>query len=143
MADSGVIESGKLREVLGEESRLDPRGNFDFLRRAVLGVEAFLMGASLGFDSMGDFIEADEGEEIAVGIAETAEDAAPDGASRIVGGIGMRGIVSQDANAVLEALKPRCAGEIHAASAPFTEFGGDVFGDERDVSVASDEFVVG
>ena len=143
MADSGVIEGGKLREVLREEARLDPRGNFDFLRGAVLGVEALLLGAALGFDSLGDFIEAHEREEVSVWVAEAAEDASPDGAGGIVRGIGMFAIVRQDAYAMLEALEARRAGEIYAAGAPFAEFGGDVFGDESNVGVAADEFVVG
>ncbi len=93
MADSGVIQRGKLREILREEPRLDARGDFDFLRGALLGFEALLLGVALGFNGVGDFVEADEREEIAIGIAEAAEDAAPDGAGSIVRRFGMRGIV--------------------------------------------------
>ena len=143
MADSGVIQRGKLGEILREEARLDARGDFDFLCGALLGFEALLLGVALGFNGVGDFVEADQGEEIAVGIAEAAEDAAPDGAGRIVRRFGMRGIVGEDTDAVLEALEAGRAGEIYAAGSPFAEFGSDVFGYESDVGVTADEFVIG
>jgi len=89
MADSGVIERGKFGKILREEAGLDLRGDFDFLGGAAFGFESLLLGAALGFDGLGDFVEADEGEEIAVWIAETAEYAAPDGAGGVVGRFGL------------------------------------------------------
>ena len=49
----------------------------ELLGGAAFGFEPFGDGAALGFDGVRDFVEADEGKRIAVGIAESGEDAAP------------------------------------------------------------------
>ena len=48
-----------------------------------------------------------------------------------------------DASARLEALQARVAGKLHAASDPFAEFAGDIFGDKGDMGVAADELEIG
>jgi len=141
MANAGVVECSELGEILRKEAGLDLLGNIDFLGGALFSFEALLLGAALGFHGVSDFIEADKRENVAVGIAETAEDAAPEGgfaAERLDFG----GFVRLDPDAVLETPEAWIAGEVHAASDPFAELAGDIFGDKGDVGVASDEFEI-
>ena len=138
MTDAGILERGELRKSLRKQARLDLLGDFDFLGGAAFGFEALSLDPSLGFDGVGNFIEADQGEDVAVGIAEAAEDTAPDGRWG-AGRLAFAGIARLDADAVLKAFKARIARELHATSDPFTKFTGNIFGHERDVRVAANE----
>ena len=142
MANTGVIERGELRKSLGKQARLDLLGDFDFLGGAAFGFEALCLGPMLGFDGVGDFIEADQGEGVAVRIAETAENAAPDGRCA-AGGLAFGAIAVLDADAMLETFEARIARELHATGDPFAEFAGNIFGHKRDVRVAADELEFG
>ena len=142
VADAGVVERREFGEVLREEARLHLFGDFEFLGGALLGFEAMPLLAALEFDGAGDFVEADQGEEVAVGIAEAAEGAAPDGIG-FLGRFRARGLVGQNTPAALQTLEARSAGKLHAAGAPLAELAHDVFGDEGDVGVAADKLVIG
>ena len=76
-ANSRVFEGAEKRNSLGEEPALNLFGDFQLLRSPALGFEFGRDSATLCFDSVSDFIEADERKGIAVGIFETGEDTAP------------------------------------------------------------------
>src|SRR5579883_570468 len=143
LADAGVVERRELREILRKQARLHALGDFEFLGGTLLGFEAPLVLAALGFDAAGYFVEADQGEKIAVGIPEAAEGAAPDGIGLLGREFSGARFVRQNAPAALQALQAGCAGEFHSAAAPFAELAHHIFGDEGKVSVAADELVVG
>jgi len=109
----------------------------------LFGFEAGLLLAALGLDGVGYLVEADQREEIAVGILEAAENAAPDGRRLLLWSGRIGRAVGFDARALGEPLEAGRTGELDAAGAPLAELGHDVFGDERDVGVAADELVVG
>ena len=91
---------------------------------------------------MGDFVEADEGESVAVGIAEAGGDAAPDG-SFFAEERGFGGVADLAGFGVeLDAAEARSVIEADAAFGPFLIFGEDVFGDESQAGGAADEFEV-
>ena len=137
MANPRIFEGAERRKSLREKPCLNLFGDFQFLGGAALGFEFGGGGAALGFDSVSDFVEADERERIAVRVLEAGEDAAPDGG--MIGRGGIRRLLGVRADLVLEALEARGKLELHAALAPFAEFGDDVFGDEGDVGGMADE----
>jgi hypothetical protein len=128
---------------LGEEICLYLLGDFDFLGRAPFAFELFSSGAALNFDGMSDFVEAGQREGIAVDIAESSEYTAPDrrsiaeqaGMVACSGGSSLAGI--------LDAPKTRRYRKPNATLDPLLKFGGNVFGDECDVSGATDQLVFG
>ncbi len=90
-AVAGVIERGNRRTDLRKKAALDFVGNFEFLGGAAFGFEFCGSRAALGFESVRDFVKADEGESVSVDIAEAGDDAAPDGRFGTEnGGIGLR-----------------------------------------------------
>src|SRR5208282_4322388 len=76
---AGIVERVDRRANLRKKTALDFVGDFEFLGGAAFEFEFGGGGAALGFKGVGDFVEADEGESVAVGIAEAGRDAAPDG----------------------------------------------------------------
>ena|ERR1700739_1779129 len=77
-------EAGKFKRLEGWQSLrkkagLHLLGNLELLRGAALGFQLFSDGTALRFDGMGDFIETDEREGVAIGIFETCKHAAPNG----------------------------------------------------------------
>jgi len=78
--------------------------------------------ATLGFEGVCDFVEADQGECVAVGIAKTRGDAAPDGRffaeERGFGGVADLARFGIE----LDAAETRSVLEAHAAFGPFLIF---------------------
>jgi len=126
---TGIVERLNRRADLREKTALDFVGDFEFLDGAALEFEFGGGGAALGFEGVSDFVEADEGESVAVGIAEARGDAAPDGSlfaeERRFGEVtdlpGFR--VEPDA------AEARGVLETDAALGPLLIFGENVFGD--------------
>jgi hypothetical protein len=89
-----------------------------------------------------DFVEADEGEGVAIGIAETGEDAAPNGSffaeERRFDGVADTTRLEVE----LDAAEAGSILEANAALGPFLVFGEDIFRDESDAGGAADEFEV-
>ncbi len=77
-ADTGVFQSVERRQSLREEAGLDVFGDFEFVSGAALGFLLCGDSAALRFHGVGQLVEADEREGIAVDIAEASDDAAPD-----------------------------------------------------------------
>ena len=140
-AVTGIIETADGRTKLWEKAALDFVGDFEFLGGAAFGFEFCGGGAALDFESVGDFIEADEREGIAVDITETGDDAAPDRGFRAENGRIGRGFGGGRLGFVLEALEARGGMKADASFGPFLKFCEDVFGDEDDIGGAADEFV--
>ena len=128
-------------------------GDFEFVSGAAL---AFLFcgdDAALRFHRVGELIEADEREGVAVDVAEAGDDSAPDGcffaeehATSAAGGLcaltycgcgGLRGV-----KLVADALEARRCLEAHAALGPLLEFCSDVFGDEDDLRGSTNKLVL-
>ncbi len=79
VAAAAIVEGRDRRTELGEKAALHFAGDFEFLSSTAFEFEFCGVGAALGFESVCDFVEAHERERVAVGIAETRGDAAPDG----------------------------------------------------------------
>jgi len=129
---------------LWEKTALDFAGDFEFLGGAAIEFEFGGVGAALSFEGVGNFVEADEGEGVAVGIAEARRDAAPDGRlfaeERRFGGDRVAHLASFGIK--LDAAKARSVLKADAEFGPFLIFGEDVFGDECQASGTADEFEV-
>ena len=143
-AVAGIVERADGRTELREEAALDFVGDFEFLGGAAFGFEFGGGGAALGFEGVGDFVEADEGEGVAVDDHGSGRRRCPRrwvsapriGESAWVWTGALLGIV-------LEALEAGRGMKADAAFGPFLKFGEDVFGDQDDVGGAADEFVFG
>jgi hypothetical protein len=144
IAVAGIVERLNWRTDLGKKTALDFVGDFEFLSRTPFEFELGGGSAALGFEGVGNFIEADQGEGVAIGIAEACGDAAPDGGffaeERRFG----RGCVADLTRfgVELDAAKARGVLKAYAASRPFLVFSEDVFGDEGQAGGAADEFEV-
>jgi NADH-quinone oxidoreductase subunit B len=126
------------------------------VRGAALGFLLFGDGAALRFHGVGEFVETDEREGVAVDIAEAGDDSAPDrrffteehaASFATVAGFGARTCGCRDGGLcvlklVANALEAGRSLEADAALGPFLELCGDVFGDEDDVRGATDELVL-
>jgi hypothetical protein len=128
---TGIVERLNWRADLRKKTALNFVGDFEFLDGATVEFEFCGSGAALGFEGVGDFVEADEGERVAVGIAEARGDAAPDGGffaeqRGLDGAAGCVGVVRIE----LDATEARGVLEADAAFGPFLVFCKDVFGDE-------------
>ena len=91
---------------------------------------------------MSDFVEADEGENVAVDVAEASRDAAPDG-----GFLAEKGRFDRRADAAgfgikLYPAEARSVIEADAAEGPLFVFRDDIFGDEDDLRGTADELVL-
>ena len=139
---TGIVERLNRRADLRKKTALDFVGDFEFLCGATVEFLFGSSGAALGFESVGNLVETDEGERVAVGIAEASGDAAPDGSlfaeERRLGEVAdLTGFGVE-----LDAAEARGVLEANAASGPFLIFGEDVFGDEGQARGAADEFEV-
>jgi len=76
---TGIVESVDRGTQLGKKTALDFVGDFELLGGAAFEFEFGGGGAALGFQGVSDFVEADQGEGVAVNVAEASGDAAPDG----------------------------------------------------------------
>ena len=143
-AAAAIVERLDGWTELGEKAALDFVGDFEFLSGAAIEFDFGGSGAALGFEGVRDFVEADERERVAVGIAEASGDASPDGRffaeERRFGGGGVADLARFGIE--LDAAEARCVIEAHAAFGPFLIFGEDVFGDEGQAGGAADEFEV-
>ena len=163
-ADAGVFESGERRESLREEAGLDVLGDFEFVGGAALGFLLCYDNAALLFHRVGQLVEADEREGIAVDIAEAGDDSAPDGSffaeehavsagdagvctftctcdCRSGGTCGCRGGLL-GLRLVANAFEARRSLEADASLRPFLEFCGDIFGNEDDLRRTADQLVL-
>ena len=140
---TGIIETADGRTKLREEAALDFVGDFQFLGGAAFGFEFCGGSAALGFESVSDLVEADERESVAVDIAETGDDAAPNRVFHAENGRIGRGFGGGLLGIVLEAFEAWSGVETDTAFGPFLKFGEDIFGDEDDIGGAADEFVFG
>jgi len=142
-AATAIVERVDGRTELGEKAALDFVGNFEFLNGAAFDLEFCGGGAALGFERVGDFVEADEGEDVAIDVTEARGHAAPnggffaeqrgfDGPARCAG-VGAIELDAAQARSVIEA---------DAAERPLFVFGDDIFGDEDDLRGTADEFVL-
>ena len=113
-----------------EKTALDFVGDFEFLDGAAFEFEFGGGGAALGFEGVSDFVEADQRESVAVGIAEAGGNAAPDGS--LFAEERRLGEVADLAGFGVEpdAAEARGVLETDAASGPLLIFGEDVFGDQ-------------
>jgi hypothetical protein len=126
---AGLVERLDRRTGLREKTALDFVGDFEFLGGAAFKFELGGDGAALGFESVGDFVETDQGESVAVGIAETSGDASPNGGF-FAEERRFRDVVDFASFGVeLDAAEARGVLEVDAAPGPFLVFGQDVFGD--------------
>ena len=92
---------------------------------------------------MGDFVEADEGEDVAVDVAEAGGNAAPDGGflaeqRRLDGAAGCAGVGGIE----LDAAQAGCVIEADTAERPLFIFRDDVLGDKDDLRGTADELVL-
>ena len=140
---TGIVERLNRRANLGKKTALDFVGDFEFLGGAAVEFEFGGSGAALGFEGVCDFVEADERERVAVGIAEACGDTAPNGGF-FAEEWGLSGDVANLARfgVELDATEARSVLEANAASGPFLIFGQDVFGDERQAGGAANKFEV-
>ncbi|WP_433985196.1 hypothetical protein RBB78_18930 [Tunturiibacter empetritectus] len=102
---------------MGEEAGLDPAGDLELLRGAAVGLDLLGGVEALALDLAADLVGAEEFEGVAVDVVEAGYGGTEDGLLR----------------RVMEA---------DAAVAPELVGGVDVLGDESDLGVAADEFVV-
>jgi hypothetical protein len=120
---TGIVQRLNWRANLRKKAALDFVGDFEFLGGAAFEFDFGGGGAALGFEGVGDFIEADQGEGVAVGIAEASGDAAPD-----------RGFFAEERRfrdvvdlarlgVELDAAEPRGVLEADTSSGPFLVFG--------------------
>ncbi len=91
---------------------------------------------------MGDFVEADQRENVAVDVAEARGDATPDGGffaeeRRLDGGAN-----GACFGVVLDAAEARSVIEADATEGPFFIFRDDILGDEDDLRGTADELVL-
>ena len=77
MTNPGVFQRRDRRELLRKKTRLHLFRDLKLLRGAAFGFELFGDGAALRLDGVGDCVEADEQEGVAIEIPETGEDASP------------------------------------------------------------------
>ena len=142
-AAAAIVEGVDGRTELGEKAALDFIGDFKFLDGPAFDLEFCGGGAALGFERVGDFVEADEGEDVAIDVAEARRHAAPDGgffaqqrgldgAARCAG-VGAIELDAAQAGGVIE---------VDAAERPLFVFRDDIFGDEDDLRGTADEFVL-
>jgi hypothetical protein len=75
---AAIVEGLDGGTELGEKAALDFVGDFELLGGAAFRFEFCGVGAALGFEGVRDFVKADEGEGVAIGVAEAGGDAAPD-----------------------------------------------------------------
>jgi len=141
----GETETGKLKRFergksLREETGLHLLGNFEFLSSTALGFQLFGDSAAMCFDLVSDFIEADEGEGIAVRILEPSKNTTPNGRGFGCGRGRFLGMPREHLDTMLQAAKARSDLERNATAAPVAELGKDILGDEGDLGVAADEF---
>jgi len=137
-----VVERGNGRANLRKKTALNFVGDFEFLGGAAFKFEFGRGRAALGFEGVGNFVEADQRKRAAVGIAKARRDAAPDrvflteerGLVRVVCLAGFR--------VEFDAAETRGVLEADAAARPFLIFDEDVFGDEGDAGRAADKFEV-
>jgi hypothetical protein len=142
IAVAAIVERGDRGANLGEKAALDFAGDFEFLSSAAFEFEFGGVGAALGFESVGDFVEADEKESVAVKIAETGRDAAPDVCFLAEEGRPDSGADGARFGVELNATEARSLVEADAPFGPFLVFGEDVFGDEDHARGPADELVV-
>ena len=131
-------------------------GNFEFVRGATFGVLLGGNNAALRFHGVRKLVEADQRESIAVDIAETRKDAAPDrrffaekhsrSATRVrvcgLTGGSSRYRALRRMKLVSDAFEARRSLEAHAPLGPFLELGGHIFGDEHNLRRATDKLVL-
>ena len=98
--------------------------------------------AKQGEHDVRDLIETDQRETVAVGISKAGEDATPN--RRMIFGLRRRLSRTRCAHGhrILEALQTRREGKAHAARAPFTELGENIFGDKSDLRGPANELVL-
>jgi len=137
-----VVEPVDRRANLRKKAALDFVGDFEFLRGAAFDFEFCGGGATLGFEGVRDFVEADQGENVAVNVAEARGDAAPDG-----GFLAEKGRFDRRADAAgfgikLYPAEARSVIEADAAEGPLFVFRDDIFGDEDDLRGTADELVL-
>ena len=141
-AAAAIVEGVDRRAQLGKKAALDFVGDFQFLGGAAFGFEFGGGGAALGLEGVRDFVEADEGEGVAVGVAEAGGDAAPDG-----GFFAEEGGLDSGADGARFGIELNTAQagsllEADAPFGPFLVFCQDVFGDEHHARGPADELVV-
>jgi hypothetical protein len=141
---AGVVQRGNRRTELRKKAALYFVGDFEFLGGAAFEFEFCGSGSALGFKRVRDFVEADERERVAVGIAKARGDAAPDRRflteQRRFGGSCAANLTRFGIE--LDAAQARRVIEANSAVGPFLIFGEDVFGDKRQARGAADEFEV-
>ncbi len=138
-----VVEPADRRVNLRKKAALDFVSDFKFLCGAAFGFELCCGSATLGFEGVGNFVETDEGENVAVNVAEAGGDTAPDGGffaeQRGLGGaagrVGVGGIE-------LDAAQAGSVVEADAAERPLFVFRDDIFGDEDDLRGTANELVL-
>lgn len=138
-----VVEPVDRRANLRKKAALDFVGDFEFLRGAAFDFEFCGGGATLGFEGVSDFVEADQGENVAVNVAEARGDAAPDGGflaeqRRLDGAADRAGVGGIE----LDAAEARSVIEADAAARPLFIFRDHIFGDEDDLRGTADELVL-
>ena len=132
IAVTAIVERGNWGANLREKAALDFAGDFEFLGGTAVELEFGCGGAALGFEGVGDFVEADEEESVAVKIAEAGRDATPD-VSFLAKERGFRGACVADLprfRVELDAAKTGSLMEADAPLGPFLVFCEDVFSDE-------------
>src|SRR5206468_3760924 len=139
-ARARILQRPHRGHSLRKESRLHLHGNFQFVRRATLGLQLFRGCAAFRFNCAADLVEADERKGVPIDILETRKRAAPDrrppiGRRRHRGGLELQspGLLIDDA------AKARWAPEANAAFAPFAIRRGQILGHEHHLSGSADE----
>ena len=112
--DTGVVEGLERGEGLGEETGLDLLGDLELLGGAAIGFDLLGCDVSLLLDLARELVGADQLESVAVEVLKAGESDAEDG------------------------LLWRLA-KVHTMALPEVVCGVDVFGEEADLRVASDE----
>jgi len=89
---------------------------------------------------VGDLVEADQGEGVAVGVAEAGENASPDGPAFAEQESSIRGTDLLRVGGKLDAAEAGSKLKMHATGRPLAELGEDVVGDEDNAGGTADEF---
>src|SRR5258708_13033314 len=133
-------------------------GDFGLVGGAGVGFRFWGGGGGVGFHGVGELIETDEREGVAVDIAEACNGSSPDRrffAEEHVGSADSAGSLCAftccyychccilcRVSLVADTLEARRTVKADAALGPFEELGGDVFRDEDDLRGATDELVL-
>ena len=142
IAVTRVVQPVNRRPDLRKKAALNFIGDFEFLGDAAFRFEFCRSGAALGFEGVGDLVEADQRENVPVNVTEAGSDAAPNGCLFAKERRLDSGADGARLGIELDAAQTGRVVEVNAPEGPFLIFRDDIFGDEDDLGGTADEFVL-